>query len=607
MTEVSKAATEEVFVDRGELDALLRSGFSTSKTVTLQALLDVPELRSQRFKTALGLLLNTCCPAFLVWGRDRLLFYNTAYSDLLEQSDILASLGQSINQARNRSWRQVRSRVEQIFATGQAAQHENEGLLGKSNNSFKASTFTWTYTPLWDATGQVEGAFVTGYQVFNAQQNPSGRAETVDTDLDHETVAPTPEISFHQIGDYLPMMIWISAPDGAGVWFNQQWYEFTGQTQAEALGDGWLTMLHPDDAVGVYQTCMQAHQNHESVQLEYRLRRHDGQYRWVFDSAVPWFDKNGTHLGYIGSIIDITERKRIETDRKQAQTERERLFTELAAERAQFEAVLRQMPEGVLIADAATGNLVLANDQTKQILCYNHELNVELNSQELLVPFQAYRSNGQLYAAEEYPLIRSLQQGEVISHEEMELRYDDGRRIVIDVNSSPIFDNQGNITSAVAVFQDITERQQTEAALRSSEISHRTLSEAVPDFVWSCDENGHADFVNSRWLEYTGLTIEELNQGGLSQVNHPDDFARLMAEWEMARQRGESFESEFRYRRKDGEYRWFMGRAVPIKDDSGKIVRWVGTTTDIHALKQAEAALRQSETILKSFIANGIF
>ncbi|QYO68140.1 PAS domain S-box protein [Leptolyngbya sp. 7M] len=170
---------------------------------------------------------------------------------------------------------------------------------------------------------------------------------------------------------------------------------------------------------------------------------------------------DGEVIGVGITSLDITERKQVEA-------ERERLLQTLADERAQFEAVLRQMPEGVMIADAVSGQLVLSNEQADQILQHAYELNHELEQYELQVPFQAYDLDGQPYAANEYPLVRSLHTGEVVIHEEMELRYSDGSRIFISTSSAPVFNSQGQLISAVTVFQDITERKQSEETLRQA-------------------------------------------------------------------------------------------------------------------------------------------
>jgi PAS domain S-box-containing protein len=152
----------------------------------------------------------------------------------------------------------------------------------------------------------------------------------------------------------------------------------------------------------------------------------------------------------------------------------------------------------------------------------------------------------------------------------------------------------------VGVCLDITDRKRAEEALRVSENLYRTLSEAVPDFVWSCDDRGQLDFVNSRWLEYAGMTVEELNAGGVEQIYYPEDFSWVMQQWNLAIQKQEPFETECRYRRKDGVYRWFMVRAVPLQDAQGNIIKWIGTTTDIHERKQAEQALREQEERLST-------
>ncbi|BAY23828.1 PAS/PAC sensor hybrid histidine kinase [Calothrix sp. NIES-2100] len=154
------------------------------------------------------------------------------------------------------------------------------------------------------------------------------------------------------------------------------------------------------------------------------------------------------------------------TQRKQAQAEQERLLQELETERKRFEAVLRQMPAGVMIADAASGKLVLTNEQAKQILGYGYEQSLELEEYELIVPFTALRGNGEIYATNEYPLVRSLLRGEAIANEEIELHHSDGSHIFITVNSAPIRNQQNQIVAAVTVFQDITARKQAEAKLR---------------------------------------------------------------------------------------------------------------------------------------------
>jgi PAS domain S-box-containing protein len=135
-------------------------------------------------------------------------------------------------------------------------------------------------------------------------------------------------------------------------------------------------------------------------------------------------------------------------------------------------------------------------------------------------------------------------------------------------------------------------------ALRESEALYRTLGEAAPDLVWSCSPDGQVDYVNQRWREYTGMSLEQINASSWRSLCHPDDLPRMLEAWATAVGRGEPFESEFRYWRHDGVYRWFMGRAIPLKDEAGAVIKWVGTSTEIEDRKRAEDEVRQRAAAL---------
>ena len=181
------------------------------------------------------------------------------------------------------------------------------------------------------------------------------------------------------------------------------------------------------------------------------------QFEYYYPSWQRWFE-NRVYPSATGVSILVTEI----TERKRAEAEREQLLQELAIERAQFESVLQQMPAGVMIADATSGKLVLTNEQAKQIVGYAYEQSLNLAEYDEIVPFQGFGSEGQPYQAADYPLMRSLQKGETISNEEIEFQRSDGRRIVINANSAPIVDADGQIVAAVVVFQDVTDRKQAE-------------------------------------------------------------------------------------------------------------------------------------------------
>src|SRR5499426_520649 len=119
----------------------------------------------------------------------------------------------------------------------------------------------------------------------------------------------------------------------------------------------------------------------------------------------------------------------------------------------------------------------------------------------------------------------------------------------------------------------------------------RLAIDTIPGLVWSVLPDGSAEFLNQRWLEYTGLSLKEgLDWGGKVAV-HPEDLARFLDEWKAAMAEGKPLETEARLRRADGEYRWLLIRAVPLRDETGKVVNWYGTSTDVEDLKRAEEAL----------------
>ncbi|BAY32770.1 two-component hybrid sensor and regulator [Nostoc carneum NIES-2107] len=168
------------------------------------------------------------------------------------------------------------------------------------------------------------------------------------------------------------------------------------------------------------------------------------------------------------------------TERKQAEAERERLLKELEIERSRLEAVLWQMPAGVIIADAASGKLALSNDQAKQILGYSYEQSLEIEQYESITPFIGFNGDGRRYEANDYPLMRSLLQGEVIANEEIYLHYSDGSQILINVNSAPILNQQNQIVAAVVIFQDVTARKQAELALQNQHQWLETVLNLLP-------------------------------------------------------------------------------------------------------------------------------
>jgi PAS domain S-box-containing protein len=150
---------------------------------------------------------------------------------------------------------------------------------------------------------------------------------------------------------------------------------------------------------------------------------------------------------------------------------------------------------------------------------------------------------------------------------------------------------------------DITERQQTQAALTRSEAEFRTFSQAVPNHVWAATPDGQLHWFNDRVYEYSGAKLGELNGVGWVSLVHPDDVTGAAERWGAALLSGETYQTEFRLRRADGMYRWHLARSLPIRDEGGDIVQWIGTNTDIEEQKGTEDVLASLNATLEQRVA----
>lgn len=155
----------------------------------------------------------------------------------------------------------------------------------------------------------------------------------------------------------------------------------------------------------------------------------------------------------------------------------------------------------------------------------------------------------------------------------------------------------------LVLIQDITSRLKTELDLRRSEQRFRDLAEAMPQLSWTTTADGSPDYANGRCIDYTGYDIAEKKGTGWAKALHPDDTEKTFSLWSQAVETGSVFEAEYRLRSKTGSYRWFLGRAVPMRNETGEITSWVGTATDIEERKQAEAILRNARARLEEEVA----
>ncbi|MFZ5655470.1 MAG: PAS domain-containing protein [Pseudomonadota bacterium] len=178
---------------------------------------------------------------------------------------------------------------------------------------------------------------------------------------------------------------------------------------------------------------------------------------------------------------------------------------------------------------------------------------------------------------------------------------DDGgtRTLYADFVYQPIRDAQGQVETIFVQGADVTDRESALAALRESENRFRTIAELVPQMVWSTLPDGYHDYYNRRWYDFTGAAPGATDGEGWSEAFHPDDRERAWSRWRHSLATGEPYEIEYRLRHVSGEYRWVLGRALPVRDADGQIVRWMGTCTEIHEQKRVQEALERSEAALR--------
>jgi PAS domain S-box-containing protein len=296
------------------------------------------------------------------------------------------------------------------------------------------------------------------------------------------------------------------------------------------------------------------------------------------------------------------------SERKQAELEHSQLTLIIEQQRQHLKNILANVPGVVWEAwgqpDAANQRIDFVSDYVEQMLGYSTKEWLETPNFWLNIVHPEDHGRA---AAEAAAIFAGKQQG--ISR--FRWMTQDGRAIPVEAHSTVAYDESGQPLGMRGVTMDIGERIRAEEALRESEALYRTLMEAMPQFVWSITNEGQFRYCNKLCRDYTGVTVEEINQAGWGLIAHPDDLPTVFENWQRGLENGEAHETELRYRRNDGVYRWFVNRVVPVKDTDGKVVNWVGAASDIHERKLAEeershllTQLEEQSRRLNDLIAN---
>ena len=183
-------------------------------------------------------------------------------------------------------------------------------------------------------------------------------------------------------------------------------------------------------------------------------------------------------------------------------------------------------------------------------------------------------------------------------HMEARHRRADGQYRWLAVDRVPFRDEDGNVSKWFAVSYDIEDRKRAEEAVKTSERKLKLIIDTIPALAWSARLDGSAEFFSQHYLDYMGLSLEQAQDWGWTVAVHPDDLTGLAAVWQAILASGKAGEAEARLRRHNGEYRWFLFRASPLRDETGNVVKWYGVNTDIEDRKRAEERIRNTQADL---------
>ena len=399
-----------------------------------------------------------------------------------------------------------------------------------------------------------------------------------------------------------PAMIAIlRGPDHVFEFANREWCSVLCHSTADLLGKSVRDAVPEYDGQGFFELLDEAYLSGESRSARnmpgYPVR--DGRRVTLHFSFVfqPYRGPDGAVEGVMVYAHDVS-------DQAQARRRIDELAGLAEIERTRLRTLVDNIPAGVLLAEAPSGRILLGNRQVEEIL----RCQIDYDAPATAAQWVGYHADGRRVEAEEWPLARALR-GETVGGDEVYCQRGDGTQSWIRISAAPIRTPAGETAGAVIVFHDIDRQKKSDEARRTAELAlgeserqFRLLAESMPQLVWTSQPDGYHDYFNQRWYEYMGTAFDETKGDGWGRRLHPDDRPRTFERWRHSLVTGEDYEIEYRYRRSsDGAYRWFLGRAVPLRDSQGRIVRWFGTCTDIHDQKLSEAALRHSNEDLEQF------
>jgi len=395
---------------------------------------------------------------------------------------------------------------------------------------------------------------------------------------EHGSERPGAALDLRLIIDSAPALIHTSWPDGYVDFFNGTWLDFVGFPLENLLGWKWMVTIHPADIEGMVKALRTAHATGEEFEYESRVRRADGVYRWMLHRSVPRRDENGNILKWFGSSIDIEDRRRAEEALRQSE--------------AYLAEGQRLVHAGSWALDLASDKYIYVSDEDFRIWGFDPRD----GSPAREAVFRRIHPEDRDRWKEKF---ENLLHKKVDSSDEYRIVLPNGTVKHIHTIRHPVLNDAGDLVKLVGTTFDITERKRAEEALRQSEADLRQILDDAPQHVAVLDTGGGRLFLNHAALDYHGLTLEEWQTSYKTGLFHPDDWERAYLEVHNAFSTGSEIEFEARLPRHDGVYRWFSLRYKPLRDEQGRITRWVVASSDIDDRKQAEERLQHENVALR--------
>jgi PAS domain S-box-containing protein len=374
-----------------------------------------------------------------------------------------------------------------------------------------------------------------------------------------------------------------TAASGLGMWFwdlindKLEWKEeckalFGLAPDTEISYQLFLNTLHPEDRDRTDTAVRQALSNKTEYNIEYRVIWSDGSLHWLAAKGRGFYNQNGEAVRMMGTVQDVSGRKQTEQALRNSENRLRKILDSLII----FAGIITTDGEVIEVNQTA---LDLASLQPEDIL---HKKFCETY----------WWSHSPENKAKLEDAIQRAAKGESVRYDLL-ARVGENKFILIDFSIVPVFNANGEIEYLIPSGIDVSDREASKQALKESEDELRLITEIIPQQIWTALPTGETDYINQRWQEYTGVALEQIKTHGWSSIVHPEDLPQVIQAWNDSIQTGKKYDLEARLRGEDETYRWFLGRARPLRNEAGKIIKWYGTNTDINLIKELEEKLRK--------------